>query len=1267
MVDRDEYEFIARFRTEALDAAREAEQALKDLADATEEAGDAARDNQDVMKELAIAAGEVTAAFVLAREAVMRVGDALGVFSDFETRMVAVRKVVDLTNEEFEQLQQTFEQLASDKGLPIEQFTDVATVAGQLGIQGVQNIAAFSAAMVDLSGASDLAAEEAATTIARLLGLFEEDISGAETLASVMVELGNNVRATESEIANIAMEVGRATASFDTGSTFAAGMGAAMAELGLRAETAGTAVGRIFSEMALAAAQGGSTAKQFADAMGLSMEEFGMIVEQDAAGAFNMFMESLSQLSQSDALVILDELKLANAESQKTLLPLISNYERLVDVMKLATDEANDPNALAQEAFAASQTLAREYEGLLQDIQTRYRELGETWAPVATELVRLGKDINDIFEALPEEVRELAYVMSTVLPIMLSLRLAMVAIRTAAGALGITSLASAFGTLMGGVSGATAAMTALRAALTLVGGPLGLVVTALTSLYFLLPDTQDEIAALEEAGDLSAAALDRFAAATKRAEEDQERLGGKVEATTQRMLQQSRVALQDELRNLEEELDDLRGSIDSDEANSIIRGIDFRMQNGGPSGRGNNFVDDMLGSLRDIRQGEGDLEAFVRQFENLTSVGREAQEVINNYDLAFKDHTVDLPSAIQDMVRYAESVGVFGAELEALEGTEEFTGEWIGALRDLRERILEAEEASKIIGEEVPQDFIDAAIAVADAEVQVEALNAALRGNLEEAQKILGLRPFDDTKDSAEDAREEVQGLLRDIEAVLGISFGGVAGNVDMNLVNSFGNATDGQDASARLLRQFEGFRATPYWDVNALRAGFGSDTITLDDGSVRRVVQGTRVSVEDANRDLRRRIGEFQQGIIRDIGPAVWANMNPAQQAALTSIAYNYGSIGSEGANIADVVRTGSNAQIAGRIRGLAGHNDGVNRDRRLTEAAIFEGNIGVEQAAVRSEAEARKAAEEYNQTLEERLELAMEAAEERKEFLENNRQVIDDMEHELGLIGLSTREQARRRAEYELMNDARARGIDIDRELTSSGRTYREEIKLTAEAMADLAVQEEARNQVQQRVAEQQEFMNQQQEAFKDGILDAILEGENLIDVLGGIAKAFARAALEAALFGSGPFGGGGGGILSGVMDFFLGGLGKAATVGSAKGNVFHQSALIPMAKGGTALLGEAGPEAVMPLDRMPDGSLGVRARGGDHMMGGMNIHYAPTFNIDVNGNVQQAEQGNAPDGYQTLMDRLDTEVRQKVVQVLGEELQSGGLLNQSAKVYG
>jgi GH24 family phage-related lysozyme (muramidase) len=171
---------------------------------------------------------------------------------------------------------------------------------------------------------------------------------------------------------------------------------------------------------------------------------------------------------------------------------------------------------------------------------------------------------------------------------------------------------------------------------------------------------------------------------------------------------------------------------------------------------------------------------------------------------------------------------------------------------------------------------------------------------------------------------------------ILGEIIGGGGSGVEpVNVVEGVGV---GQ--AKNLLRSKEGFRATPYWDTNAYRVGFGSDTITRADGSVVRVTQGMTVSRADAERDLTRRIGEFQNGIVRMVGRDKWDALPSNAQAALTSVAYNYGSLPF---TVASAVVSGDRGAIATAIEGLAGHNGGVNRKRRLHEANLVRGGEGV------------------------------------------------------------------------------------------------------------------------------------------------------------------------------------------------------------------------------------------------------------------------------------------------------------------------------------
>ena len=70
---------------------------------------------------------------------------------------------------------------------------------------------------------------------------------------------------------------------------------------------------------------------------------------------------------------------------------------------------------------------------------------------------------------------------------------------------------------------------------------------------------------------------------------------------------------------------------------------------------------------------------------------------------------------------------------------------------------------------------------------------------------------------------------------------------------------------------------------------------------------------------------------------------------------------------------------------------------------------------------------------------------------------------------------------------------------------------------------------------------------------------------------------------------------GLLSGMMPFANGGaFTQGRVMPFAKGGVVSGPTSFPM-RGATGLMGEAGPEAIMPLTRGPDGRLGVQAAGG------------------------------------------------------------------------
>ncbi|WP_051294442.1 hypothetical protein [Gemmobacter nectariphilus] len=221
-------------------------------------------------------------------------------------------------------------------------------------------------------------------------------------------------------------------------------------------------------------------------------------------------------------------------------------------------------------------------------------------------------------------------------------------------------------------------------------------------------------------------------------------------------------------------------------------------------------------------------------------------------------------------------------------------------------------------------------------------------------------------------------------------------------------------------------------------------------------------------------------------------------------------------------------------------------------------------------------------------------------KDILELAEAEIAILERKIEVMGREDAVTAELEAKYRLLDAAKQRGIDLDQRSAETGKTLREEIDEQAAAIGRLTVEAD-------RYAERARFMDDITGDLRDGLLDAIVAGEDFKGVLAGVAKALAKAALEAALFNTGPFssGGGGGGLLGGLFGGLLGKRAAGGPVVSGQPyqineNTPNSEIFVPSRSGGVlnvaqardALRGGAQPVAITVYS---DPSVVVRAAEG------------------------------------------------------------------------
>ncbi|EFL8767928.1 phage tail tape measure protein, partial [Escherichia coli] len=136
-----------------------------------------------------------------------------------------------------------------------------------------------------------------------------------------------------------------------------------------------------------------------------------------------------------------------------------------------------------------------------------------------------------------------------------------------------------------------------------------------------------------------------------------------------------------------------------------------------------------------------------------------------------------------------------------------------------------------------------------------------------------------------------------------------------------------------------------------------------------------------------------------------------------------------------------------------------------------------------------------------------------------------------------------------------------------------------------------------------------------------------------------------------GAGGFLGSIGDWLGGAVANAKGGVYTSANLSAYSNSIVDTPTYFAFAKG-AGLMGEAGPEAIMPLTRAADGSLGVRAVGS--MNGSAGLVYSPVYHIAIQNDGTNGQIG--PEAAGSLVQLID----QRVQAVMLSMRRDGGMLS-------
>lgn len=292
--------------------------------------------------------------------------------ASFQKEMLNVKKTTDFSSDAIRTLGKDIVDLSKTINVSADDLAKIAALGGQLGVGnlgGASGLLAFTEEIARAVTALDVNAEEAATSLGKLINIFDIPPEKYRNVIAAINELSNVSTAKPEELFDIMRRIGNLGGSVKVDQS--AALSATMIDLGLTAETAGTSLTKVFADMKADAAS-------FASLMGISTSQWSQIVQDDGIAALKMYLAKLNELPPAVA---------AATKQQMTgggrIFELITKLQ--ADSQMLGGGVLNQRLKTGEEEFKTGTSAMREQQTVLSGLSAQWVILGNTLKGAAIE------------------------------------------------------------------------------------------------------------------------------------------------------------------------------------------------------------------------------------------------------------------------------------------------------------------------------------------------------------------------------------------------------------------------------------------------------------------------------------------------------------------------------------------------------------------------------------------------------------------------------------------------------------------------------------------------------------------------------------------------------------------------------------------------------------------------------------------------------------------------------------------------------------------
>lgn len=326
---------------------------------------------------------------------------------DFESAFAGVKKTVDMSEAGFEQLSNGIRDMAKELPFAATEISEVAESAGQLGIEN-ENILSFTKTIMEIGVATNMTTEQAATDFARFANIIQMPQENFDRLGSSIVALGNNFATTESEIMSLSMRLAGIAQQVGMTEAETLALSTAMSSVGIEAEAGGSSMTAVMKKIQNAVSSGGAELEMFAQASGLSAEEFASKWASSPIEALDAFIKGLAASGDSgeNLNAILGDLGIKGIRETDTLLRMTGASGLLSEAVDISTQAWEENTALTAEAQERYDTMESQIQVLKNKLTDLGIEIGQILMPILSNLMDRVGGLIDWFSELNKKTQE---------------------------------------------------------------------------------------------------------------------------------------------------------------------------------------------------------------------------------------------------------------------------------------------------------------------------------------------------------------------------------------------------------------------------------------------------------------------------------------------------------------------------------------------------------------------------------------------------------------------------------------------------------------------------------------------------------------------------------------------------------------------------------------------------------------------------------------------------------------------------------------------